>query len=152
MPDFKFRLEPLLKLRDARRGQRRLALAEAIQAEAMLNQQADQLTQQLDEMSKRARVQAAPGKVNVDQLLSVHRYRLQLESQARILQQQETQLAGEVERRRQALVEADREVHVLEKLKARQRQEHRIVQQRQEAKELDEFAAQRWSRKQDAEK
>ena len=147
MPDFKFRLESLLKLRDAGRQQRRLALAEAFQAEAMLHEQAEQLSQQLDEVAKRARVAAAPGQINVDQLVNVHRYRLQLESQASVVQQKETQLAGEIERRRAALVEADREVQVLEKLKQRQRKEHNAAEQREEAKALDEFAAQHWIRR-----
>ncbi len=51
-------------------------------------------------------------------------------------------MATEIERRRQALVEADREVRVLEKLRERQAEQHRREEDLQEAKRLDEVAAQ----------
>ena len=147
MPEFKFRLESLLNLRDAERQRRRLALAEAFHAESLLHQQADQLSQQIKEMSKQAQVTASPGRVDVDQLLSAHRYRLLLESQAKTLQQKEAQLSGEIERRRQSLVEADRDVRVLEKLKERKLEEHHAAELQQEVKQLDEVAIQRWRRR-----
>ena len=51
-------------------------------------------------------------------------------------------MAAEIERRRQALVEADREVRVLEKLRQRQAEQHRREEELREAKRLDEVAAQ----------
>ena len=51
------------------------------------------------------------------------------------------ELAPEIERRRQAVVEADRELKVLEKLSERQQAQFRLDQTRAEGKLLDEAAA-----------
>ena len=51
-------------------------------------------------------------------------------------------MAAEIERRRQALVEADREVRVLEKLRQRQAEQHRRDEDLREVKRLDEVASQ----------
>ena len=56
------------------------------------------------------------------------------------------QLNEEIERRRAALVEADREVRVLEKLRERKWSEHQTAELRHELRQLDEVAVQRWQR------
>jgi len=76
----------------------------------------------------------------VDRILQTHRYEAILKGTLAQLAAQEKQVAAEVERRRQALTEADRQVRVLEKLKERQRDEHQRGQQRQEMKQMDEIA------------
>jgi flagellar export protein FliJ len=63
-----------------------------------------------------------------------------LAQQATMLEQTRL-LAAEVERRRVAVVEADRQVKVLEKLHERKLDEFRQDQQRAEFKVLDEVAA-----------
>ena len=49
-------------------------------------------------------------------------------------------LEAEVERRRLALVEADRDVRVLEKLRERQRERHQAAAALEDVKALDEIA------------
>jgi flagellar export protein FliJ len=56
------------------------------------------------------------------------------------LAKQATLLVAETERRRQMLVEADRDVRVLEMLDERHREEHNRRAQRAEQKHLDEAA------------
>ena len=56
-------------------------------------------------------------------------------------------MAAEIERRRQALVEADREVRVLEKLRERQLEQHRREEELRETKRLDEVVTQQAFRK-----
>ena len=146
MPQFHFRLEPLVKLREGERQQRRIKLAEAFHAESLLRQQAAQLEQDVKEVQKRSRVINSPGRVHVDRVLDTHRYKLMLKSQVMILSQKEAQLQTEIEKRRAELATADRDVRVLEKLRERKREEHHATELKRELKQLDEVAVQRWGR------
>ena len=84
----------------------------------------------------------APGGVNIDRLVEARRYELVTTAQQRNIGQQRETVAAEIERRRQALVEADREVRVLEKLRERQAEQYRRDEEGREAKRLDEVASQ----------
>jgi flagellar export protein FliJ len=79
--------------------------------------------------------------INVDSLLEAQRYQGVLISQQAKMREQMRLLAAEVERRREAVVEADRQVKVLEKLHEHKLGEHREERQRAETKVLDEVAA-----------
>jgi len=140
MSTYRFRLETLLKIRAADRQQKRLELAQAYQADGLLDQRAQQLTLEQETMRRAARVAAEPGVVNVDALVSAHRYELQLETQFAVLRQRGEQLQEEIERRRAALIEADQQVQILEKLRERQKAAHQAGESKQELKELDEIA------------
>lgn len=146
MARFQFRLESLLKLREAERQQRRLEMAEAFHAESILRQQASQLRQDIQEVEKQSRVISSPGRVQVDRVLEAHRYKLLLKSQVMTLAQKQAQLQVEIEKRQTALVIADRDVRVLEKLRDRKRAEHDAAELKRELKQLDEVAVQRWGR------
>jgi flagellar protein FliJ len=82
--------------------------------------------------------------LDVNRLLEAQRYELLLKSRGEELTKQSALLAAEIERRRQALVEADRDVRVLELLDERHRREDARRQLRLETKQLDETALQRW--------
>jgi flagellar FliJ protein len=140
MPRFQFRLQTVLKLREADRRQRRLELAQAYHAERLLEEQIDRLAAEEDEMRRRCQVAAGPGRVDVNQLLDVHRYVLVLKARSQLLLDQRARLQKEIERRRLALVEADREVRVLEKLRERQLEQHRETESRQQVRQIDEVA------------
>ena len=84
------------------------------------------------------------GAVDVNRLLTGQRYQLALEAQQRVLAEQAVKLAEEVERRRLAVVEADRGVRMLDKLEERQRRDHAVAEQSAENKRLDEVGAMRW--------
>lgn len=137
-------MQTLRRLREIRRDEQRSRLAMAYEAERILAQQrADVAAEQLA-VSEAQRVMMQGGAVDVNQLLAAQRYRLSLEAQAKTLAEQAQRVADEVERRRQAVVEADREVRILDKLEERQRQAHQLSMSRAEAKLLDEVAATRW--------
>jgi flagellar export protein FliJ len=57
------------------------------------------------------------------------------------LKKQREGVADQIEKRRQALVEADREVRVLEKLREQKETEYRQQDDAQEVKRLDEIAS-----------
>ena len=87
-----------------------------------------------------ASVASQPGSVDVDQLLQTHRYELLLRAQRTMIQKQQLQVAEETERRRVTLVEADRQVRVLEKLREQKWQEYQVAEAKQDFKLMDELA------------
>lgn len=143
MERFRFRLETLLKVRRADRQQRRVELAQAYQAERLIQQQMDSLAAELGTAWQKTRQASAPGEVDVDQLLELQRYTLTIQSQTQQLGTQQTRIREEVERRRRALVEADRQVKTLEKLREKQQAAFRLGELKIEQKLLDEAATKR---------
>lgn len=141
MSSFRFRLDTLLRLRLADRDARRADLAKAQRAEDALRAQAASLSREQQETADLSRRLASPGAANVDQLIAAHRYDLVLKARSQQLAGQIEQVRAEVERRRAVLVEADRQVRVLEKLREKQRAAHAAREQRLDQKTLDEQAA-----------
>lgn len=62
------------------------------------------------------------------------------------LAQQQAQVEAEIERRRLVLVEADRQVRILEKLSEKKLSEYQAEELRQEIRDLDEQALQGFER------
>jgi flagellar FliJ protein len=143
MAKFKFRLESLWKLREAERDERRAQLGEATRARQVLAEQLDEKTAELEQLRTRYGDAAAPGRVEIDRLLHAQRFEVVVRGELDGLRQQTRMLDEEIERRRLALVEADRQLRVLEKLKEKQQERFRREQDRREMKELDEMAARR---------
>lgn len=141
MARFQFRLQAVLRVRLSEREQRRVELAQAFEADRLLRGQIEETTAELAGVRLNAREAASPGAVDVDRLLALQRYAWRLQAQARGLEQQHSQVEQEIERRRQALVEADRQVRMLEKLLANQELLHRAAAQQAEQKVLDEVGA-----------
>lgn len=143
MAKFKFRLATLLRLREAARDQRRTELAEAYRADNLLRARLEQLGQQLAWLETECRKVAGPGTVDVDRLVEAQRYEVVLRTQQNQLASHRKAVNAEIERRRQTLVAADRDVRVLEKLRQKQRRRHRAEESRMEIKQFDEVAIQR---------
>jgi flagellar protein FliJ len=142
MTKFHFRLATLLRLRQTARDERRLQLGAAQQAEAELQHQRRRLRQQQQRLDDQRRQVAQPGVVDVARLVEAEQYAASLRIQAAELDRRRRELADEIERRRLALVEADRDVRTLEKLRENQYQIHRQDENRQDAKRLDDAALQ----------
>ncbi len=140
MGKFKFRLATLLRLREAARDERRTELAEAYRLDDVLRERLDGVEQELGSVRGQCRKAAGPGPVNVDQLVEAQRYELSLKAQQGEIDRQREVIATEIQRRHQALVGANRDVRVLEKLRQHQAQRHRQQENRQEIKQLDEVA------------
>lgn len=141
MSKYRFRLETLAKLRIAQRDQHRAALADGYRAEQILAEQRTALAEEAAAVRELQRTALAAPYANVSQLVESQRYALVVHARQQMLQDQAARLAVEVERRRLALVEADRAVRALEKLDERRHDEHRQHQARVAQKELDEVAS-----------
>jgi flagellar FliJ protein len=144
MKHFRFRLQTLRRLREIHRDEQRERLATALEAERILARQQEALAAESAELAGAQRRLLHAGPLDVNQLLTAQRYQLSLEAQRRAAADQSVRLADEVERRRQAAVEADREVRVLDKLEEAQRRNYAQAAQRQEVKRMDEIASTRW--------
>ncbi|MEX2091762.1 MAG: flagellar FliJ family protein [Pirellulales bacterium] len=147
MSKYRFRLETLEKLRIAQRDQHRAALADGYHAEQILTDQRAALAAEAAALRESQRVVLASPRLDVNQLVEAQRYDMVLHAQQQQLKDQAARLAVEVERRRLAVVEADRAVRVLDKLDERRRAEHRKQQERLEHRLLDEVASTRHRRK-----
>jgi len=145
MPRFQFQLQTLRRLREIHRDEQRSRLATAFEAERILSEQRSAVAAESVALGQSQRRLMQQSALDVNQLLASQRYQLALEAQSRTLAEQAAKLAEEIERRRLAVVEADREVRVLDKLEERQRREYRQASERAETKVLDEVATTRWA-------
>jgi flagellar FliJ protein len=142
MPKFKFRLATLMRLRENTRDERRSELAEAYRVDDLIKQRIESLVAEMDSLKTQRRATAGPGTVDVDSLVEAQRYEAALKTQQAQFKEQRQAIAGEIQSRQQRLVEANREVRVLEKLREKQLDKYRKEENRREAKVLDEVALQ----------
>ena len=143
MPRFNFRLQTLFKLRIATRDRCREELAEALKVDRVLEQQLEEIKQTIAQTRHATLEASRPGAIDVDNLLNSHRHVLILETQIQKITNQREQVGVEIERRRLALVEADREIKVLEKLRESQHRQHMAEQEKTEVRQMDEIALRR---------
>ena len=135
-----FRLQSVMKLRIAARDERRKSLADALRAESIVSEQITSMEKDIAAAREASRAAASPGLIQVERLLSFNRHELLLDANRRALIKQKEKIAEEAEIRRRALVEADRDVKALEKLRERYDRERLIAEDRREQAELDQTA------------
>ena len=144
MARYRFRLQTLRRLREIARDELRSQLATAYEAERILAEQRAALDAEAAVLAAGQRQAMQQSPLDVNRLLEAQRYQLSLQAQSRVLAEQAEKLVTEVQRRRAAVIEAEREVRVLDKLEARQRAHHAQGHLQAETKLLDEMASVRW--------
>ena len=143
MASFQFRLATLLRLREAWRDERRTHLSDAQRAEQLILDRLAAIDEELA-AGRRQYVDAALSRsVNVDLLTDLARYEMILKAQRQSADHQRQAVVAEVQKRRAALVAADRDVQVLTKLRETQQQRHGEEEALKEFKRLDEMAVMR---------
>ncbi|MDZ4782429.1 MAG: flagellar export protein FliJ [Planctomycetia bacterium] len=143
MPTFRFRLTPVLHLRENARDERRAALAEAMRAEEVLAEQMAEKRVQIVTLGGELAKERAIGEINVERMIQGQRYQAILRAELAMLGEQAKRVTAEVERRRELLVAADRDVRVLEQLREKQLERFVMEEARREIKFLDDVAGQR---------
>ncbi|HWB10037.1 MAG TPA: flagellar export protein FliJ [Pirellulales bacterium] len=143
MARFQFRLATLLRLRELARDERRAQLAEAMRLADQVRARQDDIGSLID--STRKLQVPRPGALDVDELLNATRYELVLRAELRQLELQQATIETEIERRREALVAADRDVRSLELLRDAQQERHSAEEEQRSRKELDEVALRRYA-------
>ena len=144
---FRFRLQPLQKVRENIRRDRQTELAKALEAEAVVREKIESLIGEIFGTKEEGRKLAAKGRINVDFLVGLRRHEAYLLAQKAEAEQKLEQVLAEVERRRLAVVEADKEVKILEKLHEKLKDRHDNELTAKEIVDLDEIASQRAARK-----
>jgi flagellar FliJ protein len=142
MPAFKFRLAPVLRYREWIEEEKKWQLYTLAEARNLLAATIEQLRGLAAALAREMDQQAG-------RLLTVFDLRLQgafLEQlERRIKEQQELLAAADqmIREKREEVIEADKQVKVLERLKERLRQRHRYEEGKAEQKLLDEVAQRR---------
>jgi flagellar protein FliJ len=143
MSAFRFRLSSLLLLRENVRDECRQKLVDAQRAEDIIHARINALNRVLTDLHGQSEIARRPGAIDVDRLLDADRYKIAVTAQLQAVLNQQIAAMAEVELCRQALVEADREVKTLEKLRQQQAMRHQLNENRRQIKQLDEAAVQR---------
>lgn len=146
MAKYNFKLEPVRRLRASHRDTLRGQLADAFEAARKLEAESKKLETELKELSHFRRQASAEKDFQVSRLLDSQRYEAQLKIDQRELLEKIKLVDQEIERRRTLVVNAEREVRVLDVLDERGREEHRRTGERREQNELDETASVVWGR------
>jgi flagellar export protein FliJ len=146
MPASHFRLDALERLRRQQREQCQLDVSAAEEAKRGLATELVLVESRLVELQAVMRSGASPGQVDLQRLCSQGDFCKRLQTQLTQLGQQRAQLEDEIARRRRALVEADRELKTLEKLRERQHQQHETGSRRADQRLQDDAAARSFGR------
>jgi flagellar protein FliJ len=141
MAVFRFRLQALLSLREFNRDQRRVELAEALDVQRQLAEQRLEVQRKIASIRNQVRAATGPGRVSLDTLRDAGRYESGLRAELAAVIPQELAAEQCVAERQQVLAEAEGEVRVLEKLRARQLENFTREQDRRDVKQMDEVAA-----------
>ena len=145
MANFRFRLKAVATLREQARDRLAEALAEVMEAQRIVKEQINQLQREIEKALKQ-RHMASIGIVRIDRLLMVQRHQLMLEAQRDQANQQLKLLEEEYDRRRALLVEAEKEVKAMERLKETQKARWDQDQLIAEQKQMDEWASTQYQR------
>lgn len=137
--DFKFRLQPVLDIREGAEQKAKEQLAETIALRAQGRDQLQAAHDLVAEADAAARM-AASTPMTIDQIAAQQRWRERLERHRLAAGQQLEEAEGEVTLSRGALVEAHQRRATLDKLKDSKAAQHRAAAERRDAAEADEIA------------
>ena len=142
---FTFRLEPLIKIRKNVLQECQAALAKVYEERRLLEEKLLDIENQLAEGTATARSLMQPGQtVNVDYLLGIRRQEMFLLANQNVVRQDIQKVDEEIERCRAAVVAANKEVKIIEKLKEKRHEQYLDEEKREETKTMDEIAGNRW--------
>ena len=145
---FKFRLEPLITIRENVLKECQAELAKAYDARRILEEHLQKIARQLSEGTEVARSIMQPGQtVNVEFLLGLRRQEMFLRANQDDLKQKMQVIDEEIEVRRAKVAEANKELKIVEKLKEKRYEQYLEEEKQEEIKEMNEIAVQNRSRK-----
>lgn len=139
-------LEALTKLRTRARDAQRARVADAVQAEAALDTQLEEIDREVTAMREKQR-QSRGGAINARTVLEIERYEMLLKTNAIEIHRQKQTIRQELERRMSDLAVAEQQLKAVEKLEERRRQRFQQAAEKKEQRELDEIATQLFLRR-----
>lgn len=141
MAPYKFRLATLLRLRQIRRDELRGRLADAFAAAAKIAEGEQQLKAQLEEIHLKIRSASGQRDMDVNTIMETQRYELVLKTQLKDLGGKAAMIEEEIEKRRQVVIEAERDVRSLELLDEQGRATWQKEATKRDAIQMDEVAS-----------
>lgn len=138
MPRFAFPLDSVLEYRRSRRDMCRQLMARVLADDRELAARERQLLEQRGAQLDEIRALDRGERVDIDRSMARRFHAARLHGELRALARNRQVLAGQLELCRKALVEADRDVKALEKLRARREAEHRAEHERRTNREMEE--------------
>jgi flagellar FliJ protein len=136
MRAFRYRLQPLLELREYHEREWEIKLGRAAGRCAKIRSEIERLERERRELGARERT----GKIEISELAAENLYRIRLTTKIESL----TEELAQAERERQTIqasyFEASRDKKIIEKLKERKADEYRLERLQAEAKTIDEIA------------
>jgi flagellar FliJ protein len=139
MRRFKFNLEKILQLRKFREEECKLALGQAISALNIIENE-------IKETAFKRHSAASMRFVDVEETASWERYIIRLDQQAKQLTEKAAQAEMVVEEKRALYLEASKDLKAIEKLKEKQKKEHRKEMMNYEMAQVDDLTAARYMR------
>ncbi|HEX3850531.1 MAG TPA: hypothetical protein VHW01_06165 [Polyangiaceae bacterium] len=139
MPRFEFRWKSLLAVRQSELDQKRAELGAALAEERKLTLERTALEHQLSSQRQHRRLE--PGQLDLSRVQADCRFESTIRSQLAAIESRQLALKSEIELRRKAALEADRQLRTLDKLRTRQLEQFASQSERAERKQLDEAAA-----------
>lgn len=146
MSEFRFSLQSVLKVRVAERDERRTELADAQRLEFALQTEIDRVNRDLQYLRAHARSFLVPGNVDIAHLRNCNSCEQTLRREIALLDQQRHEAETEAEQCRAALLQADQQVRMLEKLIDKQRDEQNRDERKRENQHLDDLGRQSFSK------
>ena len=139
---FKFRLDSLITIRDNKLKERQQKLAEAYDARQILEEYLQEIDKQLEEGIIAVRELSQPGQtVNVEHLIGFRQQEMFLRANQEYLMEKMKMIDEEIEVRLAAVIEANKELKVVEKLKEKQHEKYLENENKAETKMMDEIGA-----------
>ena len=136
----KFRLATLLKIRERDRD----LAAKAVQEVRLAIERLDGAQKEIDESNRQmndARKQSSFGAINLHQILDAQRYQMVLSAQSDQIADHKGKLNQELERRQFALVQSQKAVKSLEKLRDQRAQAADVLALAKQQERLDEWSS-----------
>lgn len=142
MTQQRFRLDQVQHHRHNLREQRRQELLEAQRAEDQVSTHIAGLQSEIQMLRAQSRTAIQPGALDLARVKHAQRYEQSLRAEMESAKRRRQSLAEEVSRRREMLIEADRESKLVDKVQERAAQHRRTEQTRREAIVLTDYVSQ----------
>ncbi len=141
MKQFRFRLQPLLRLRKQQEDQKKRAVGSLLTQIHDLQRQALELAEAIKAEGETLKQQYVQGNVDLNWVSHYRRYVTSVQRAIAERIQTATNIQEKLHQARRELAQAAKQTKILEKLKERQQKQYEREWQRKENRELDEIGA-----------
>jgi len=141
---FKFQLEPLITIRDNELKKKQAELAKAYEARRRMEELGKKNDEEIAENLEAGRKMInAGGEISADYLMGLRRQEMFLQAQRKKIRENIAMIDEEIERRRAAVIEANKSLKMVERLKEGRYEKYLLEECRKETAAMDEAAAKR---------